>query len=587
MTESDLYGSSFDYDGNSPCVFFRPMNPALSVHNRFPDDSPLYIYEKDNWSKRGGVAWTPASPLMGSTSYMSQESSYCSLLNNAVILEDDDVETIPSDEKPQPLVSLRLQEANSSLQDDVSPIVLNNHRQSGKSVDVRSEQPAFTSGTNESNSGVIDSFPNTFSTDGRDSSLQEFLNIPQKCEGNFPVQNRDDGIINMAPAAADFQYPVSSPGPQWSPGIRNGSAIVNLSSSALCTPEESQGLIHVEATLNYLDGMPSTSPSSRRRRENDSLMSISAIPMTRNDEVTNLLEDEDGQTSTTNVVLENSTQLMSETVLIDPFEDQPGVTVPATAAATAASVQIMGHEPSPVKRFTHRRTLSILGSSAASSSSVFPPGLPTHSIPSPPRRIQRSPSPRPSVSILGPLSVRSGLSSIEREVREAQEGRRKLLDQIRQNRKNFESLKTSTTTSTINGLFAKSSFFSPGGPLPAPPPTSSRFVERPRTTASTMSSVTRSARLVRGRSVAPSSSSFFLDKTTTISPGITFVAPRKPTNAAAVSSSVVTHVSVPKLNVSTTSRSRSVMSSRTAVRGSNTGATARSSSSSQRPPWRF
>jgi hypothetical protein len=568
MTESDLYGSSFDYDGNSPCVYFRPMNPALSVHNRFPDDSPLYMYDKDSWNKRGGIAWTPASPVMGSTSYMSQESSYCSLLNNAVIMEDDEVETIPSDEKPLPSASQRLMEGNSSLQDDVSPIVLNSHRQLNKAADIETDRPAVLSTTNDSSSGVIDSFPNTFSTEGRDSSLQEFLNIPQNLNGVAIPTEQDDRIISVIPPVGDYGYPASSPGPQWSPGIRNGSKFVNTSISAMRTPDETQGIIHVEATLNYLDGIPSTSPASRRRREDDSSMSISAIPVTRNDDVTNL---EDCPQSS-DVVLENSTQLMSETVLIEPVDEpQP----------------IMGHEPSPVKKFTHRRTLSIFGSST--SSTALPPGLPVHANPSP--RIQRSPSPKPShvSSILGPLSARSGLSSIEREVKEAEEGRRKLLDQIRMNRRNFETLKSSTNPITT---FSNSRFYSPGGPLPPAPRVPSKFF-----VPSTMSSVTRSARMSRGRSGVPPppSTSFFLDKTTTISPlslsrhitpptTITSQATRRTLSSAQRSLNTtsinVTRVSVPKLN---TSRSRSMSVS--APRVPSSGSACRSSS--QRPPWRF
>ena len=568
MTESDLYGSSFDYDGNSPCVFFRPMNPALSVNNRFPDDSPLYIYEKDNLAKRGGVAWTPASPLMGSTSYMSQESSYCSLLNNAVILEDDEVETIPSDEKQIPYMTQRLFEGNSSLQDDVSPIVLNNNRASSKGNESKKYQATLTNGTNDSNSGVIDSFPNTFSTEGRDSSLQEFLNIPQKSElGSSGVVVTQD-ITQPGP---EYNYPISSPGPQWSPGIRNGSAFVNTSLSALRTPEETQGMIHVEATLNYLDGIPSTSPASRRnQRDNDSLMSISAIPMTtRNDDVTNL-EDEPP-----NVVLENSTQLMSETVLIEPTEEP------------LSDPQIMGNEPSPVKRFTHRRTLSRLGSGI--SPVALPPGLPSHiAIPSPPR-------PLPQVSILAPLSTRSGLSSIEREVREAQEGRRKLLDQIRQNRKNFESLKSNNTSVTMLSSSSNSRFYSPRGPLPPPP--LPPMVSRPssRTTAATMSSVTRSARISRGRTAI--SSSIVCDKNTTISP-LSLILPSRPSSRTTTSTSQVSMpqrsfnttsinvASVQKLNVSS-SRSRSVSVSSSTGAGMAKSKTAIRSNSAQRPPWRF
>jgi len=566
MTESDLYGSSFDYDGNSPCVFFRPMNPALSVNNRFPDESPLYIYEKDNLSKRGCATWTPASPLMGSTSYMSQESSYCSLLNNAVILEDDEVETIPSDEKPIPFMTQRLLEGNSSLQDDVSPIVLNSHRQLSKAIESRPDQPPLTSGTNDSNSGVIDSFPNTFSTEGRDSSLQEFLNIPQKSQIGI---SQDDGRIRVNPPIVEYNYPISSPGPQWSPGI-------NTSSSALRSPEETQGMIHVEATLNYLDGMTSTSPASRRRRsENDSLMSISAIPVTRNDDVTSL---EDVPPSS-DVILENSTQLMSETVLVEPAEDLP---------YTQVHPQILGHEPSPVKKFTHRRTLSRLGSSSGVSvhSAVLPPGLPSHAMPSP------TPPPRhsPHLSILAPLTTRSGLSSIEREVREAEEGRRKLMDQIRQNRKNFEALKSTNSSS----VFSSKRFYSPGGPLP-PPPVVSRQLLTATSLGTTMSSVTRSARISRGRTCTPGTS-FFMDKnlnTGTSSPlssltrhvsPTTVILPKRPTipqRSFNTTSINITRVSVPKLNTST-SRSRSVSSARVATSGSATR-----SSSTQRPPWRF
>lgn len=566
MTESDLYGSSFDYDGNSPCVFFRPMNPALSVHNRFTDDSPLYIYDKDSWSKRGGVAWTPASPLMGSTSYMSQESSYCSLLNNAVIMEDDEVETIPSDEKPLPSATRRLQEGNSSLQDDVSPIVLNSKRQMSKPVETGTEQPSISYGTNDNSSGVIDSFPNTFSTEGRDNSLQEFLNMPQKLIGDSDPTELDDRITSVIPPIVDFGYPVSSPGPQWSPGIRNGSHFVNTSVSAMQSPDEPQGMIHVGATLNYLDGMPSTSPVSRRQRnENDSLMSISAIPVSRNPDITNL---EDGPPSS-DVVLENSTQLMSETVLIEPVEEPQ---IP----------QIMGHEPSPVKKFTHRRTLSIFGSTA--STNPLPAGLPVHAIPSP--RLHRTSSPRllPE-SILAPLSSRSGLTSIEREVREAEEGRRKLLDQIRVNRKNFETLKSTAIPPVTT--FSNSRFYSPGGPLPPGPRVHSHFGG-----PSTMSSFTRAARTSRGRCTAAPQTSSFLATTTIISPPtlsrhITPPAPRRSllTSKSINTTSInVTRVSVPNLNTSSRSRSMSVSVPR---RSQLPPAAIRSTSSSQRPPWRF
>jgi hypothetical protein len=341
MTESELCGSSFDWESGSPSVFLRPMNPALSAQHFFPEDSPVILEEKDIW-RRNGSYMTPASPLFGSISYMSQESSCCSALNNAVIMEDDDNETIPTDERPS-LVPV-------SAPEDVSPIV-------SKSFNV-SDLPAanVTTTTNTS----IPLATQSMEDRSNSSSLQELL-------------------YNGAPTV-DVAFIGNSPGPQWSPGIRT--------SAAGQVKSPSPSLIRID---NFLDASPSLSP--KKGMTIDSSLSISAILP---------------------AIIETPAE-----------EDQP---VTSTHRDVDKKPRVFD-EPSPVRRLTHQRST----------------GMEPIRLPDPIRPAFN----RSSYLIEGmtgrsfqqrqPLTARKTiLSTEERELKEAEDGRKRLMAQIRINRRSLE-----------------------------------------------------------------------------------------------------------------------------------------------------
>jgi len=393
MTESELCGSSFDWEGGSPSVFFRPMNPALSAQHYFPEDSPVCLSEKENLGKLAAVLLTPASPLFGSVSYMSQESSCCSLLNNAVIMDDDDNETIPTDERPSLIPA-----------EDLSPIV----------------EPSF----NVSDLALVRSSPvdsrvvTTISSEDQSiASLQDFL-----CTKPQPV---------------DLAFIGSSPGPQWSPGIKDSFKSPNPHS-----------VIRIESTLNFLDGIPSASPNKRGTTADSSLSLSAIIPgmqatpsmfETRVDNtssmVSSILEapvqdqpvDDTGPTKTPNraldIVLEDSTGQISRVM-----------SSPASPVAEPIQ-QLRGMEPSPVRRLTHHRSSA---------------GPARASLPSLAQVFDVRPEPIPVRESPYLYSASKVLSSEEREMREAEEGRRRLLEQIRQNRRNLEIINTSRLNGTLN-----------------------------------------------------------------------------------------------------------------------------------------
>ena len=374
MTESELYSTSLEWEGGSPSVFFRPMNPALSAQNYFPDDSPIYVSEKENWNKRCGVMLTPASPLFGSLSYMSQESSCCSALNNAVIMEEeDDTETIPTDEK------ILASSVPILVPEDVSPIVLREE----KSFNVSDLVPNAV-GNPEAR------FPHSFGSDGGESSLQEFLRVQ--------------------PA----QLHVSSP-PQWSPGIRASSPAV---------PEDSC-VMRIEATLNFLDGMPTTSPKKRDFIEASSL-SLSAI----------------------NPVQSSSVQ-------------QPSVEEPDSSSVSGSSSVVHQFVASPVRIISApARSLTL-----AESRTSIPLLEPLRMQSEVPGKVVDAVSRTPLSGRLYGTSKKAALllSSVEQELRAAEDGRRRVIAQIRSNRRNFERLANSSSSflDTPSG----------GRRSPMPPPT--------------------------------------------------------------------------------------------------------------------
>ena len=341
MTESELCGSSFDWEGGSPSVFFRPMNPALSAQHYFPEDSPVLLDSKEN-SKRNGLFLTPASPLFGSLSYMSQESSCCSALNNAVIIEDDDNETIPTDERPS-LIPLAA--------DDMSPIV-------ESSFNVSDVPPGA-------------SFPLIPASEDRSSSsLQELL------------------FNQVAPV--DTAFIGNSPGPQWSPGIR----------SSLKSPT----VIRIESTMNYFDGIPSASP--KKATGTDSSLSLSAIFPSAQPAL-------------------------------------PSVTVPkpnfdfSDIAEERAKPVVVDFEPSPVRTLTHQR--SIAGSRVSLSSLRLP--VREHSF-----YLETDVSTHRRKIVL---------SSEERDLKEADEGRRRLAAQIRANRSHVDVSSSGSASARLSARLAE------------------------------------------------------------------------------------------------------------------------------------
>ena len=401
MTESELCGSSFDWEGSSPSVFLRPMNPALSAQHFFPEDSPVVLDEKENW-RRGGVYMTPASPLFGSLSYMSQESSCCSVLNNAVIMDEDDNETIPTDERPN-LVPLAV--------DDVSPIV-------EKSFNV-SDLPV----ANVSNTTSI--VPQS-AEDRSNSSLQDFL------------------AVNNPPPAVDMAFIGNSPGPQWSPGIKSTGATFK-------SPNPS--LIRIE---NFLDASPAFSPVEKK----DSSLSLSAIRV-ETDEV---------------------------------VEEPPLHTTNHKDLSASRAVQ----EPSPVRHFTHRRTSPIQSENRSLRMERVDEALKAASrlYLDESRLYQRPASPSMHASIYRPrqpLSAkRTVLSSEERSLREAEEGRRRLIDQIHMNRRNFEYLRDRSNISNVSRM--DRSVLAPRVELHATRLYPSTYITRPAVTRPSVGSVISSSR---------------------------------------------------------------------------------------------
>ena len=292
---------------------------------------------------------TPASPLFGSMSYMSQDSSCCSVLNNAVIMDEDDEETIPTDERPM-LVPI----------DDMSPIV---------------EKSFNMSDLAQAASGI--SFPNP-SEDRSNSSLQDFL--------------------SHAPPTAplDVAFIGSSPGPQWSPGIKN----------ALKSPNP---VIRIDSALNFLDSIPSASPKKKPSTSmNCTSLSLSAI-------------------------LPSSSRIETAS---------PPVSPPLPDLKRIEPV-----EASPLRRLTHQRS----GALPFVAKRISSPEL---SLVPPPRSVSSS----IYSSSMGRKTV---LTSEERELRDAEEGRRRLLAQIRVNRKNFQHLQSDSpshiNTSWRGGLNSSSS----------------------------------------------------------------------------------------------------------------------------------
>lgn len=352
MTESELCGSSFDWEGGSPSVFFRPMNPALSAQHYSPEDSPVVLEEKDSL-RRHGMYMTPASPLFGSISYMSQESSCCSALNTAVIMEDDDNETIPTDERPSLIPA--------GVPEDVSPIV-------EKSFNV-SDLPVANVTTTTNTSIPLAS--QSVEDRSNSSSLQE--------------------LLYNAPPAVDVGFVGSSPGPQWSPGIRSGAPMVK---------SPNPPLIRIE---NFLDASPSISP--KKFGPIDSSLSISAIMPTAPE---------------------------------SPEEEAPVTTNHKDLEARKRAFM----EPSPVRRFTHQR--STLNDPVPISIPRLPIKSVERSLPIR-REFRENISPRfdPPPRLYEPRQAVSArktvLSSEERQLKEAEDGRRRLLNRIRQNRRSLES----------------------------------------------------------------------------------------------------------------------------------------------------
>ena len=371
MTESELCGSSFDWEGGSPSVFFRPMNPALSAQHYFPEDSPVLLEHKDS-SKRGGLFLTPASPLFGSLSYMSQESSCCSALNNAVILEDDDNETIPTDERPN-LVPL--------APEDVSPIV-------DKSFNV-SDVPAGNSFP-----------PAAVSEDRSNSSLQDLL-------------------FNQPVAPVDTAFIGNSPGPQWSPGIRG----------SLKSPT----VIRIESTLNYFDGIASASP-----KKAESSMSLSAIfPSTQPTALSSILE------TPAKPDFNFSDDATAGSL---PNDDRLPIAPPVVKLVSTMPQQVVPGEPSPVRKLTHHR--SVAGPRVSLPSLRLPTGREENSFLHDVTRSFNLSSHRRKIV----------LSSEEREIMEAEEGRRRLLAQIRSNRSHIEhsSVNAGSASARLSARLAES-----------------------------------------------------------------------------------------------------------------------------------
>jgi hypothetical protein len=162
------------------------------------------------------------------------------------------------------------------------------------------------------------------------------------------------------------------------------------------------------------------------------------------------------------VILESSTQLISETILPDDEDELP---VPQ---------EYNIGEPSPVKILTHKRSNSLTQRHAVN---ITPSSTSTTSRRISPVNQQRFD--RRFMSEQNTGKRMSEMSTIEREVRAAEQGRLRLLEQIKINRKTFETLKRENEVLTGR---RKSPIFD-------------QF--KMPTVTTTMSSVTRSARLAR------------------------------------------------------------------------------------------
>jgi hypothetical protein len=272
---------------------------------------------------------TPATPpVIGSWSYLSQESSHCSTLNNAVIMDEDEVETIPTDEKKKERV-VQIQETTfRTIQyTDLSPI------------------------------DRTDMVPlNDYS--GNNSSLQDFLRLPQ---------NQPEETIILPPNNIELLSNISPSGPQWSPGIRGSEP----SPSPLSSPKLPSGerTIRIEQTLNFLDASPISDSSE-------------------------------------------------QSIFHNPIDSAV---------------------PSPVRRFTHRRSneVPLVRKPNRLSDTIHDrPGRPVVSF------LDQSANNRSqSCTVYGRARQYDTLSTADREYMEAAEGRRRLVAQIERNRANFESIK--------------------------------------------------------------------------------------------------------------------------------------------------
>jgi hypothetical protein len=217
MMEADA-GTSFDWDSSPQCLF-RPSCPPLSAHSHPCDDSESSLFERDNGLKRSFL--TSLSPLFGA-SRVSLESSCCSALNNAVILDDlDESETVPTDEKEK--------------------IV---------------------------GSAAVRSVPRLFS----ESVSQLNLDLS-------PIEPREASpvVSILAEVKRELSTPFAvSPGPQWSPGVFSGKT----------TPVESNNqLIHLKSNLHlFSDDAPEDPPTregsaSPAEEEVSSISSVEVSPV--------------------------------------------------------------------------------------------------------------------------------------------------------------------------------------------------------------------------------------------------------------------------------------------------------------------
>lgn len=223
-------------------MFCRPLNPSLSAQQGYSVmESPI----KGNWGSRGGLVLTPATPpVVGSWSYISHESSHCSTLNNAVIMDEDEIETIPTDEKKK----VHYDHYEDHVEVTTSSHLPSSFRTFAPNFDV---SPIVNRDDRNLSNDIAPIHPTgEFGADDGNSTLKEFLRVP-------PVAINDNSNSDMMGVQGAPTIQVSSPpGPHWSPGIR-GSA-----DNSMCTPLSSPLLpsgektIRIEQTLNFLDASP-------------------------------------------------------------------------------------------------------------------------------------------------------------------------------------------------------------------------------------------------------------------------------------------------------------------------------------------